>query len=286
MISRWFIPSTSGDYRLKEFTIGGKPASVLTVENPTLLEVERLQVFLRAAQERGWVSGKTNVSLLGKSSVRLHVSVAEAGPLLVVATNAAGPGRLTAVRSSGGEITTTEKVEEAAALAAAPAAEEAVTVHRPTPCCPVPEVAAEVRASDVLRAFCTPVQWADWTAHGFLTCAGRYTGHRYRIAHRCSPLAAAQGRICADLDDCAVLHFHDSLLPPPEEVLAAKLVLEHREDWLRNHSTCLSPRFTQVFRNPLGPQRVDGVADAKLLQAIAGAAIGWRAASAAGWGPA
>ena len=36
-----------------------------------------------------------------------------------------------------------------------------------------------------------------------------------------------------------MLHFHDNSVPPEEEVLAAKLILEHREPWLRNEATCL-----------------------------------------------
>lgn len=278
MISRWYIPNTGGDYRLEEAP-GTKPMSVLTVENPTPNEVARLQAFLRTARDRKWVSAKTNIGLVGVTTIKVKAAVAEAGPLLVKAAGAEKPGTLTAVRSVGGQVTSTEKLEEATELVKAPAAEEAVTVRRPTPCCPAPEVAAEIRASAVLRAFCTPSQWANWIRDGFLVCTGRYTGHRYRLAHRNSPLAQRQGRICADITDGAVLHFHDSLLPPPEEVLAAKLILEHRENWLRHPSTCLSPRFTQVFANPLGPQATDGVADAKMLQAIGGWSVGWHAAT-------
>lgn len=274
MISRWFIPAVSGDYRLEAAGSG----SVLTIEDPTPNEVERLQAFLAVARERAWVSPEASVSLLGVTAIDVAAPVAEAGPVLVTASGSARPGTLTAVRSVSGVVTTTELLAEATSNADADAA---VTVRRPTPCCPSPEVAAEVRASEVLEAFCTPAQWASWTADGFLTCYGRYTGHRYRIAHRCSPLAERQGRICVDLDDRATMHFHDVLLPPPEEVLAAKLILEHREDWLRNESTCLSPRFTQVFRNPLGPRYTDGVASSKGLSAIGGAHAGFYAATGA-----
>lgn len=277
MIRRWFVPSLSGDYRLEADTDWkGSPRSKLTVENPTPAEVEKLQAFLRTARDREWVTQKQNIGLVGVTTIKVQASIADAGPLLVTMAAGQNPGLLTAVRSVNGEITTAMNEEEAAALVAQPAADAAVTVRRATPCCPSPEVAAERRASEVLAAFCTPAQWANWTQHGFVLCVGRYTGHRYRIAHRNSPLAAKQGRICADLDDGAVLHFHDSLLPPPEEVLGAKLVLEHRENWLRHQATCLSGRFTQVFDNPLGPGIRDGIADATLMKVIGSAAFGWQ----------
>ena len=46
-------------------------------------------------------------------------------------------------------------------------------------------------------------------------------------------------KICYDIDDRCVLHFHDWTVPPEEEVLATKLILEHREAWLRNEATVL-----------------------------------------------
>ncbi len=71
--------------------------------------------------------------------------------------------------------------------------------------------------------------------------------------------------MCFDLDDRFVVHFHDWRVPPEEEVLAAKLILEHREDWLRNEATCLllqgSERAKMVFKNPFG-DGLDGTADA------------------------
>lgn len=259
MIKRWFIPSRSGDYRLE----AEGETSVLTVVDPTLQEVEHIQAFLGKARRRGWITGGGHVKIDGESRVCVSATVAEAAKVLLVVTGNQQAGTFTAVKSAGGVVTAV------APLAEVPrATEEAVTVRRPTPCCPEPHPAAEQRASEALRAFCFPEQWKDWTELGYLHCIGKYTGHRYRIAHRHGATAQAQGRICADLSDRAVLHFHDNLLPPPEEVLAAKLVLEHREDWLRNPSTCLSERFRQVFRNPLGPQGVDGVADARLVQGI------------------
>lgn len=266
-MARWYVPSICGDFRLESAEDGAK--AMLTVSDPTPGEVERLRAFLVAARQREWVSADANVRLLGTTTIPVDAPVADAGAVLVDAVGAQGPGRISAVRSSAGVIAITETaIETANALTRIGEEGEAVSVRRPTPCCPEPVAGPERRASEVLRAFCSPVQWASWIERGFLLCLGAYTGHTYRLAHRNSALAVRQGRICADLDDRAVLHFHDSLLPAPEEVLAAKLILEHREDWLRNPSTCLSSRFREVFRNPLGPQALDGVRDANIVSAF------------------
>lgn len=277
MISRFYVPSHSGDYRIEAAEDWrGRSCSTLTVENPTVGEVERLQAFLRTARDRDWVSAKTNIGLIGVTTIKVRASVADAGPLLMASTEPLKPGVLVAVRSIGGVTSVVTDAVEAEAAVKLPQAEEATVVRRPTPCCPDSERARELRASDVLRAFCTPAQWASWMNAGYLIAYGNLTGHAYRIAHRHSAIAARQRRICADLDDGATLHFHDSLLPAPEEALNAKIVLEHREDWLRNRSTCLSSRFTAVFQNPLGHPVLDGIPDAQLTRAIGGAAIGWR----------
>lgn len=274
MIRQLFIPAMSGDYRL-EADPDAPERSVLTIENATPHEADVLAKFLQTAARKTWIDTVPTLALEGLQTVLVRAPVAEAGAELVVATGGMRPGTLLAVRSTSGTLTVTETLAEVAPALAAPEAVAAVQVPRPTPCCPSPELAAEVRASDVLKAFCTPAQWADWTLRGFVTCLGGYTGHRYRIVHRNNALAVKQGRICADLDDLAVLHFHNSLLPPPEEVLSALLILQHREDWLRNGSTCLSSRFTDVFVNPLGHPTLDGVSDADLVRKIGTFATGF-----------
>ncbi len=68
-------------------------------------------------------------------------------------------------------------------------------------------------------------------------------------------------------DDLGVLHFHDNSVPPEEEVLATKLILEHRESWLRHEATCLGGDFDFVFKNPFGGGG-DGVPDSQLTGEI------------------
>ncbi len=79
------------------------------------------------------------------------------------------------------------------------------------------------------------------------------------------------GRICYDLDARAVVHFHDMSVPPEEEVLAAKLVLEHREPWLRNEAT-LFGSGTMKFKNPFGGAG-DGTWDSALTSRLGSAVL-------------
>jgi hypothetical protein len=96
-----------------------------------------------------------------------------------------------------------------------------------------------------------------------LVAKGGITGHRYLLAHRHTPTAIKIGKICYDLDSENPLHFHDWTVPPEEEVLAAKLILEHREPWLRNEATFFGGYFSagfKRFKNPFGDGG-DGVPD-------------------------
>jgi len=97
--------------------------------------------------------------------------------------------------------------------------------------------------------------------------AGHLSGHRYVIAHRHSKLAQQVGRICFDVDDEKVVHFHDWSVPPEEEVLAAKLIMEHSEPWLRNEATVFGPGRTDLYKNPFGDIG-DGVESASFAQGI------------------
>lgn len=151
--------------------------------------------------------------------------------------------------------------------AAAKTDKAATTVKRPTPCCPqsIPGVIAP--AQEVLLSFCTAEQRHQWLTERRLVAEGGITGHRYLLAHRHTPSAQKMGKICYDLDDEDVLHFHDWTVPPEEEVLAAKLILEHRETWLRNEATALGCRFRHRFKNPFGDGS-DGIADSVFTEKV------------------
>jgi hypothetical protein len=118
----------------------------------------------------------------------------------------------------------------------------------------------------VLLSFLSPEQHERWAQERAILVQGHLSGHRYVIAHRHTPLAQKVGRICFDIDDQKVVHFHDWSVPPEEEVLAAKLILEHAEPWLRNEATVLGGG-SDVYKNPFGDIS-DGTESAAFAQGI------------------
>ena len=94
---------------------------------------------------------------------------------------------------------------------------------------------------------------------------GGLSGHRYILAHRHSKLARKFGRIGYDVDSRAVMHFFDWSVPPEEEILAAKLILEHREPWLRNEATFFDSG--ERYKNPFGDS-LDGTETSSLMVGI------------------
>lgn len=185
---------------------------------------------------------------------------------------------LTAVSFSDGKLSVVEGADEAAiekisdAVEAAAATEDpqrpakAASVWRPTPCCPDCEVGSVAPASEVLLSFLDEQEHETWARERAIVVTGGLTGHRYLLAHRRSAVAAHITKMCFDLDDGQILHFHDNSVPPEEEVLAAKLILEHREPWLRNEATLLLGD-NMKFKNPFG-DIFDGTESAFLVSEI------------------
>lgn len=235
----WACPSWNGDFRL----VAGDEAntSKLLVMQPTPHEIQLLNGFLSKAHKKKWTSEiLTDDDVNDTRTIVLKAPIAKTGPELVRATKPADR-TLTAVSFKDGrlEVAETGMLETLVAKAAADPEAKAVSVARPTPCCPKCEVGAIAPARDVLLSFLSEQEHADWAEHRAIMVRGGLSGHRYLLAHRHSPTAARLGKICYDLDDHFVLHFHANDTTPEEEVLAAKLILEHREPWLRNEATCL-----------------------------------------------
>lgn len=281
----WYCPSWNGDLRLD----ADGDATKLAIVKPTPAELRILASLAKPLEEKGWVSrdqadrlrtGK--VTTFGRGSVQIGAPIVEVGPL-ITSFMQPGPAVLTAVRFKDGKVEVTETsqpkapepgyrdsarpaelspapasepAKEALALAKKPDAEKAATVKRPTPCCPPCYVDAVGPATDVLLSFLDEEQHEDWRDHRHLVVRGGLSGHRYLIAHRNTPMAARNIHIAYDLDDAAMMHFHDWTVPPEEEVLAAMLILRHREPWLRNEATTLGStrgRFPRMYyKNPFG----------------------------------
>lgn len=275
----WFVPSWYGDFRL---VAGEEPGtSKLLLMQPTPHERKLIEAFMRAARKKKWTKEVLGDSTIDTATIFLDAPLEKTGPALVKATKPADR-TLTAVSFKDGrlEVAETGMLETLVARAANDDAAKAVSVARPTPCCPKCRVGAVGPASEVLMTFLSPQEHADWAEHRAIMVRGGLSGHRYLLAHRHTQTAARLGKICYDLDDHCVLHFHDNSVPPEEEVLAAKLVLEHREPWLRNEATVLQQdgdgRWYDLgisrFKNPFGDES-DGREDARITATLGIAAM-------------
>lgn len=267
----WYVPSWSGDFRLTPGDDEG--TSKLLIMAPTPHEVKLLNGFLSKAHKKKWTSELlTEDDTNDTRTIILKAPLAKTGPLLVKATKPADR-TLTAVSFADGklEVAETGAIETLVAKAATDKEAKAVSVSRPTPCCPKCEVGAIAPARDVLLSFLNEQEHADWAEHRAIIVRGGRSGHRYLLAHRHTPTAARLGKICYDLEERFVLHFHASDVPPEEEILAAKLILEHREPWLRNEATVIQQtkdgRWHDLgfmrYKNPFGDV-TDGRIDAAI----------------------
>ena len=267
----WYVPSWNGDFRL---TAGDdEKTSKLLVMAPTPHEIQLLNSFLSKAHKKKWTSELLSQDDVNDTrTILLKAPLAKTGPLLVKTTKPADR-TLTAVSFKDGrlEVAETGALETLVAKAENDKEAKAVSVSRPTPCCPRCEVGSIAPAREVLMAFLSPQEHADWADHRAIIVRGGKSGHRYLLAHRNSPTAARLGKICYDLEDHFVLHFHQTEVPPEEEILAAKLILEHREPWLRNEATVLTQtkdgRWHDLgfmhYKNPFGDV-TDGRVDAAI----------------------
>ena len=273
-----YLPSWNGDMRL---VAKNDHESTLILEKPT--PQERLVVgrFLRNMSMKKYWKGDAPAegkSYDGKAmEITLDAPIAKASHVLI---SIARPKdrTLTAVKFSDGKM----EVIEGATVESLKAVEETVerakkgedpkkeakaaSVKRPTPCCPQCMPGAIGPASEVLLSFLSPDQHEQWARERAILVNGHLSGHRYVIAHRHSETAQRVGRICFDVDDSKVVHFHDWSVPPEEEVLAAKLIMEHAEPWLRNEATVFGGG-ADVYKNPFGDIS-DGTESAAFAQGI------------------
>jgi hypothetical protein len=272
----WAIPSWNGDFRLTP-----KPdddnKTLLSVTEPTPDELRIVNEIGIEALKQGWLKSWETQELPGsyrkdrQAEFELGASIAVVGPVVSKIVKP-GPAVLSAVLFKDGRMETTSgslaELQRLSQKAEKEGAKAATTVKRPTPCCPDCEAGAVGPASDVLLAFLSESEHAMWARERSIVVEGGLTGHRYRLSHRNTKRAESQRRICYDLDDRNILHFHDWSVPPEEEVLASKLILEHHEDWLRNEATTFHMVLPDmVFKNPFGGFD-DGVKDSALVATI------------------
>lgn len=272
---KWYMPSWNGDLRLED---AGNDKTELSIVKPTASEVQVLGQMKSEFIDKKWIEGNDwkEPSRWRKRKVSINAPLAEVGALSQKLMKPGG-AVMTAVVMSDGEVTThcrsvgledEEEVKEKVSEAKGAGATAAATVKRPTPCCPQCLPGAIEPANEVLQQFLTPEQHETWAEDRSMLVTGHLSGHEYLLVHRMSDMAGRIGRICFDLTDNAVVHFHDWTVPPEEEVLAAKLILEHAEPWLRNEATLWDANMPRnVFENPFGDIS-DGVVDAFFTQGI------------------
>lgn len=243
-MKHWYIPSFHGDFRFESHPEG----AALTVERPTPAEVEAIRRYGKKAIRAGWVTPAAFEAFeagVNKPDrvLLIHAPLAEAAAPMAKLLGRGKVGLVTALAFEGGKVKLTEVVEEtdlprwmkkAQETEAAPAT-AAVTVARPKLSCPECEGRPEGarKACDVLWEFLDPAQRKEWLKGRRFTAFGSHTDHAYDVTPRDTPRAADRGRICFDLDDRVILHNFDLTLPPEEEALQAKLMIEHRENWIR-----------------------------------------------------
>lgn len=256
---RWFFPSWNGDHRL---VVQSAMTCTLEVDKPTAGEAKALNKFLKKAKSKDWIDEPRVIETSDKllKPILLQAPVDIAGELLT-STLRVKKGRITAVRYENDEVIveTTKNIT----LDKGKKAKAAVTTKRGTMSCPAP-VPVNERASEALMAFLDDEQLAQWATERRIVAYGGFTGVAYVIGHRGGDFAERNGYICRSIDDDAAVHYYDWSVPPEEEVLGLKIILEHREDWVRNPSGCFV-RDGVRFHNPLGDDTMDGMKDAAFV---------------------
>jgi hypothetical protein len=201
---RLYVPSFSGDVRFESVESGS--AVEVIVHDPTAAEEAAVTKLLEVGRVQKWTDltemPKAKNKRTRKSVFVLRGPISEVGDAFVKLVRPS-KSTLTALRFSNGELHVTEGTDgdKTKALIEAGAKDpeaRAVSVKRPTMCCPQCVPGAIGPASEVLLDFLSPQQHRDWAKHRVLEVDGGTTGHRYLLAHRHSSHARRWGRVCYD----------------------------------------------------------------------------------------
>lgn len=226
----WFIPSFHGDIRI---TAIGNRCSLHTTKL-TQQEREALAKFSKNALKKKWVETEIPTTA-DEMEIPIDAPIEKVSKTLARLLK---PGRtvISAVKFSNG---TMEEIRErsdespnppTSAIASTDSAKPtaAASVAAPTRGCPPPDFpSAEIRARDVLRAFLSPDQIADFNKHNRFISIGATTGNRYMITSRLAgDQLATFTRTLYDLDRKTPLCVHDWDVPPAEEMLSLHLLLQ------------------------------------------------------------
>ncbi len=225
----WYFPSWNGDHRLVHVhdARGEAPGCALEVTNPTPDETKRLKEFLKLARSEGWWTGRSLKRAINEGCVFLDATLEDAGAKLSEIFRPDPKSRITAYRYANGDVT----VERSGVPALKKTATTAATMTRGYGGCPTP-VPVNERASEVLLAFLTDEQLASWEDKRRFVALGSVTGGSYIVAHRGSEFARWNNYAVYSCAAKKPTCWHDWTVPPEEEALAAKLLIEHDEEWI------------------------------------------------------
>ena len=136
MIQHYFVPTWSGDFRLRRT---GDKTCRLTVEDPTASELTVLGKLVTAAKSNGWTDKDIVIAERGVTAVELAVSIELAGPI-VSGTVHGDASVWTAVRHESGQVIVVSEPElvgveaaEAEIDAALDAADVVEQIEAPAP---------------------------------------------------------------------------------------------------------------------------------------------------------
>ena len=220
----WFFPCASGDFRLTRVS---DTTSLLTVEDPTDSDKERLRPFLAAIKEKKLIDDLVGVQPKGKTEIEIPESMNVLGPLMAAGLHG-DTDVWTALRFNDGKMLLNDGFEM---TTTAPTVAAAATIETPRKGCPAP-APAQRRASQVLQAFCTSKQWRQYQAEGRLTARGNVTGRTYHVYHRDEANRRGLRYALVSVADQTSICTWDDRVPAEEETLGLKLAIEHRERWL------------------------------------------------------
>lgn len=131
---------------------------------------------------------------------------------------------LTAIKYKDGKIECIEELQPKHTES-----ETGVTVDRPRRGCPMPEVLkTEIRASKVLKEFLSKIQLSDYNKHLQFVSIGGYSEKPYLVTSRWCENVTKYGQLY-DIADHRVICANCWEIPPSEELLSLKLMIEHKE---------------------------------------------------------
>lgn len=132
---------------------------------------------------------------------------------------------LTAIKYKDGKIECVEELKEVDTEAA----ETAAVVEKPRRGCPMPVVLrSEIRASNVLREFLSGKQLSDFNKYLQFVSIGNWSRKPYLVTSRWSEKVTKYGQLY-DIVDKRVICANCIEIPPSEEMLSLKLMIEFKE---------------------------------------------------------